>query len=82
MWIIVLLVILGIGFAGGFYVANFFQKQIEVLIGAAIVLAVLTWVGSATDLMGLLREWYKEKKEEERIPTLVFNGYTKMTKYS
>ncbi len=67
----------GIGFAGGFYLAVAFQKQIEVLVGAAIVIAVLTWIGSGADLVGLLREWYKDKREEERLPSLVFEGYFK-----
>ena len=53
------------------------QKQIEVLIGAAVVLAVLTWVGSATDLLGLLRDWVREKREEESTPVLQFDGFTK-----
>lgn len=30
------------------------------------------WIGSGADLVGLLREWYKERREEERIPKLVF----------
>jgi len=67
----------GIGFAGGFYLAVALQKQIEVLVGAAIVLAVLTWIGSGANLVGLLREWYKDKREEEKLPSLLFDGYFK-----
>ncbi|MGA9150168.1 MAG: hypothetical protein WBZ36_06305 [Candidatus Nitrosopolaris sp.] len=67
----------GIGFAGGFYLAVAFQRQIEVLVGAAIVLAVLTWLGSGAELLGLLRDWYKEQREQERIPSLAFNGFWK-----
>jgi amino acid transporter len=70
IWAIIIIVLIGIGFSAGFYTSNFFQKQIEVLIGAAVVLAVLTWVGSATDLLGLLRDWERDKREEERIPIL------------
>jgi hypothetical protein len=77
IWIIVFTVLFGIGFAAGFYMSNFFQKQIQVLIGAAVVLAVLTWIGSATDLLGLLRDWLREKREEEKIPTLTFDGFYK-----
>jgi len=35
-----------------------------------LVLAILTWLGTGADFLGLLREWYREKKEAERIPTL------------
>ncbi|MGC1933325.1 MAG: hypothetical protein WA667_30495 [Candidatus Nitrosopolaris sp.] len=67
----------GIGFAGGFYLAVWFQKQIEVLVSAAIALAVLTWVGSGADLVGLLREWAMDQREQERIPSLAFDGFWK-----
>jgi hypothetical protein len=77
IWIIVFAVLFGIGFTAGFYMSNFFQKQIQVLIGAAVVLAILTWIGSATDLLGLLRDWLKEKREEEKTPTLLFDGFYK-----
>ena len=39
-----------------------------------IVLAVLTWIGSGADLVGLLREWYKDKRERESIPKLDYGG--------
>ena len=77
VWIVVFLVILGIGFAAGFYLSNYLQNQIQILIGAAIVLAILTWVGSGTDILGLLRDWFREQREEERIPVLVFAEFTK-----
>ena len=76
VWVIVFIVILGIGFSAGFYLSNYLQNQIQVLIGAAIVLAVLTWIGSGTDILGLLRDWVREKREE-RIPVLAFAGFTK-----
>ena len=59
-----------IGFTAGFYLAVALQKQIEVLIGAAVLLAILTWIGTGADFLGLLREWWKEKKEAERTPTI------------
>jgi hypothetical protein len=68
----------GIGFAGGFYLAIAFQRQIAVLVGAAIVIAVLTWVGSGADLLGLLRDWYKDKRDEEKMPNLEFGKYFKI----
>jgi hypothetical protein len=40
---------LSIGFAAGLYLSNYLQNQIQVLIGAAIVLAVLTWIGSGKE---------------------------------
>jgi hypothetical protein len=69
--------LIAIGVAGGFYFATALQKQIEALIGAAVVIGFLTWLGSGADLLGLLREWFKEKREEERIPQLVFDGFTR-----
>ena len=68
--IVLSLSMLTVGFTGGFYVANALQKQIEVLIGAAIILAFLTWLGTGANFIGLIRDWYKDKKEAERIPTL------------
>jgi hypothetical protein len=59
-----------VGFTGGFFLATALQEQIEVLIGAAIILAFLTWLGTGADFLGLLREWYREKKDAERTPTL------------
>jgi hypothetical protein len=64
LWIAMGVFALGIGL--GFYAYGVYQAKLEVLVPVAIVLAVLTWFGSATDILGLLREWYKDKKEEER----------------
>jgi hypothetical protein len=66
--------LVAIGFAGGFYFSNALQKQITVLLGAAVVVGFLTWIGSGADLVGLLRDWYKERREEEKIPMLEFAG--------
>jgi len=41
--------ILIVGFTGGFYLATALQKQIEALIGAAVILAILTWIGTGAD---------------------------------
>ena len=60
----VLLAVAAIGFTGGFYLSLYFQRQIEVLIGAAILLAFLTWFGSGTDLINLLRDLRKEETEK------------------
>jgi len=45
---------------------------------AAIAIAVLSWIGSGADLVGLFREWYKDKREEERLPSLEFDKYFKI----
>ena len=74
--------LIAIGFAGRFYFSNALQKQITVLLGAAVVVGFLTWIGSGADLVGLLREWYKERHEEEKIPKLVFSGEFVRTKSS
>jgi hypothetical protein len=42
----------------------------------------LTWIGLGANLVGLLREWYKERREEEKDPKLVFSGEFVRTKGS
>jgi len=66
--------LIAIGVAGGFYFATALQKQIEALIGAAVVIGFLTWLGSGADLLGLLKDWYREKREAERTPTINHTG--------
>lgn len=66
--------LIAIGVAGGFYLATALQRQIEALIGAAVVIGFLTWLGSGADLLGLLRDWYKDKREAERTPTIDYSG--------
>jgi len=46
----------------GFYLAIVLQKQIEILIGAAIIVAFLSWLGSGTDFIGLVRLVQRETK--------------------
>lgn len=58
--------LLGIGVLGGFYLYALLQNQIQVLIPATVVLVFLTWLGSGADFLGLLRDWYKDRKDEER----------------
>ena len=70
--------LIAIGVAGGFYLATALQRQIEALIGAAVVIGFLTWFGSGADLMGLLRDWYKDKREAERTPTI---NHTEIFRY-
>ncbi len=62
--ILLCFMVLLIGLAGGFYLALFMQDQIQLLVGAAIIFAFLNWLGSGTALLGLAKEWYKEKREK------------------
>jgi hypothetical protein len=61
-----------IGVATGFFIYAIFQTKIEVLAPAAIlapvaiIIAILTWFGSGTDFIKMLRDWLKEKTEEEK----------------
>jgi hypothetical protein len=50
---------------GGFYLALLFQKQIEILVGSAILFAFLTWLGSGADFIGLFRDMFKQAREKE-----------------
>jgi hypothetical protein len=63
----VYLVVFIIGVAGGFYLAIYLQNQIALLAGVAILFAFLTWLGSGAELLGLLREWYKERREMPKL---------------
>lgn len=69
-----------ISFAAGFYIANGLQNQIQVLIGAAIVISFLTWLGSGADFIGLIREWYKDQKQEKSIGELKYGNIIKITR--
>ena len=42
-----------------------------------IILAFLTWLGTGTDFLGLLREWYKENREKSKIPIFEPKGFYK-----
>lgn len=66
-----------IAFAGGFYLAVLLQGNVQILIGVAIIFAFLTWLGSGAELLGLLRDWYRQKTEEEKTPILKFAGLFK-----
>ncbi len=56
-----------IGVTGGFYLALFIQNQIELLAGAAIIFAFLNWLGSGTALLELVRDWYKQRRENVKF---------------
>ena len=62
------------GMAVGYYYALSLMNKIELLALGAFAFAFLTWVGSGADILGLLREWYKDKKEEEKIPNLKYGS--------
>jgi hypothetical protein len=66
-------VCVGVGIFLGYSLALYLQNNALLLAGIAIALAAVTWIGSGTDIMGLLREMWKEKQEEKRKPTLTFD---------
>jgi ABC-type proline/glycine betaine transport system permease subunit len=65
LWVAALSGVLGVGAVGGYYVALWQQQQYQVLLLGAVALAILAWLGSGADLLGLLRELYKDRKEAE-----------------
>lgn len=80
--IIVYLIVFLVGITGGFYLALYFQNQIALLAGIAVLFAFLTWLGSGADLLGLLREWYKETRLVPKL-TIEFSGnYKDMATFS
>jgi hypothetical protein len=66
-----------ISIAVGYYIALSFMNKVTILGLGAFGFAFLTWVGSGADLLDLLREWYKDRREQETIPSLVFSGFYK-----
>ena len=57
-----------LAFTGGFYTYAAIQKNLQLLILAAIIFAVLTWAGSGADFLGLLSQWYKDIQQDKRTP--------------
>jgi hypothetical protein len=56
------------GMAVEYYIVLAELKKIELLFG------FLTWVGSGADLLGVLREWYEDRREQDRKPLLKLDG--------
>lgn len=67
--------ILTIGLFGGFYLALYLQGQTTLLAGGAILFAFLTWLGSGSDFMGMLLDWVRRNREEEKVPILDVKGF-------
>ena len=65
------------GIVVGFYITNFLQNQLEVLIPVSVALAFFTWLGSGADFVGILRDLYKERKEKAKIPVFEPKGFYK-----
>ena len=76
-WVAACLAILGVGLTGGYYLALYVQEQYAALLAGAVIFGVLTWVGSATDLLGFIRDWWKDKKEGEKSRKSKLRTHTK-----
>ncbi len=70
--------VLGVGAIGGYYVALCQQQQYQVLLLGAVALAILAWLGSGADLLGLLRELYRDRKEAEEKRKQKLRKHTKI----
>jgi hypothetical protein len=53
-----------LGLAGGYYTALAMEKKIGLLLPAAVIFAILSWLGSGADFLGFFRDWYKDVQEE------------------
>lgn len=53
-----------LGLSGGFYLALYTQSQVALLAGIAVLFAFLTWLGSGTEIITLIRDWYKEGQQK------------------
>jgi len=56
-----------IGFIGGFYLALYLQNQVVFLTIIVVIFAFLTWLGSGAELVGFLRDWYREQREKPQL---------------
>jgi hypothetical protein len=63
--IIILLIMFVIGFTSGF-----FTSQLFLIDTGLSPLPIITWFGSGVGILGLFREWFKDRK----IPRLGYNG--------
>lgn len=68
------LVCLAVGFFFGFTVELYSQGNSLLLAAIAISLAIITWIGSGSDILGLLRDMYKDQQEAKRKPTLALEN--------
>lgn len=68
------LVCLSVGFFIGFAVELYSQNNSLLLAVIAISLAIITWIGSGSDILGLLRDMYKDQQEAKRKPTLALGN--------
>jgi hypothetical protein len=75
--VVAILSSLAIGVAIGFVATAAYHLQTTALIVFAVVVAIASWLGSGTDILGLLRDMYKDWKSEQSVPLLAFKGYSK-----
>ena len=57
---IYILVIFAVGFMAGFYLSTHMLGQVNLLLAVAIIFVFLMWFGSGAEILGLLRDWYRE----------------------
>ncbi len=57
---ICILVICAVGFMGGFYLSTYMHGQVTLLLAVAVIFVFLMWFGSGAEILGLLRDWYRE----------------------
>jgi hypothetical protein len=74
VFVVIFAFIFVMGMAVGYYLALSLMNKIALLAIGAFGFAFLAWVGSGADLLGLLRDWYKDKKEEVKIPNLKYGN--------
>jgi uncharacterized protein YneF (UPF0154 family) len=63
--IFILLIMFVIGFTSGFFISQLFQIHTGLS-----PLPIITWFGSGVGILGLFREWFKDRK----IPRLRYDG--------
>ena len=71
--IIILVVSFSLGIFVGFALELYFQNNALILATIAIALAIAAWIGSGTDILGLLRDIYRDRRDEEKKPTLALD---------
>lgn len=56
-----------ISFLIGLYITAIFQNQLQLLIIPTAIIAVLSWFGSGTDILKLVRDWWEERKSKPKL---------------
>ncbi len=70
-------ILISIGFAIGFTIAQLLYAQGAGITIAGITVSIAPVAGAGVASLGLFQAWNKSRKEEERIPAITFDGFVR-----